>query len=260
MSQTNDMVSVKFRDNWLPRGDAIDFAVSNQQIIRHGEIVPITHYCHQFGDVRHLIQMPNVNDRRQLYPEETINAKGSYLPRWLFGRKQYGDIWLGEKEFIEDRERNLLRSALSCPIMLPNASGASQKQIRGAMRVAGYSEVPNPLKHLKPGEWRFVHVTPQELFIDIYFKRNTYAWNILGLSKDKRHIYSLVCRGRPGVTGYILEDAAKLLLDVGAWDALLMDQGGDTFQRIIGHELQLDDQVERYRQRLRAVLIFAKTS
>jgi hypothetical protein len=253
----NEMVSVKFEGQELPRGDAIDFAVSNQQVIRNGEIVPVVHYCDQFGDIRHLILMPNLNPPEELYPGEPTKG-GAYRPRWFFGQDQYGDIWLGEQEFIDDKGRNLLRAALNGPVLLPNSSGASPEQIRGAMRLKGYREVPSPLKPLEPGEWRLVKLTPQQTLINIYFKRSSYAWNILGLSKDNRRIYSLVCKGRPGETGYIIEDAAKLLKDVGAWNALLIDEGGDTFQKVIGDDGKLHDKVLRERQRLRAFFIFAK--
>ncbi|HST21671.1 MAG TPA: hypothetical protein VLR90_11165, partial [Blastocatellia bacterium] len=59
--ESNQIVWVQFGDHWLPRGDVIDMAVSGRQVIRDGRLVPVVSICHQFSDLRHLIQMPNLN-------------------------------------------------------------------------------------------------------------------------------------------------------------------------------------------------------
>jgi len=86
---------------------------------------------------------------------------------------------------------------------------------------------------------------------------------MVGLSEDKRRIYCLACKGKPGRTGgvgksrqgYTLEDAARKLLDLGAYNALLMDEGNDVLQ-IVREPDGFVNRVSSDRRRLRAVLIF----
>lgn len=94
--EPNNMARVRFGDQRLPRGDLIEFAVSNQQLIREGEIVPIVTTCHQFSDVRHLLKLPNLNPPAPLYSAEPPKPDGGYRPRQYFGKEQLEDIWLGE--------------------------------------------------------------------------------------------------------------------------------------------------------------------
>jgi hypothetical protein len=257
--QDNEMIWVRFGNDWLPRGESIEFAVSNQQVIRNGELTPIVTICHQFGDLRHLLQMPNLNPKTQLYPSEPSGSDGHYRPREYFGRPQFGDIWFGEADFLSDKTGNLLNAALAGPIFLSFPSGANEQRMRGALDLAGYREVASNLDTLSPGDWRFIAHSPQETVVKICFKRNTYGWTMIGLSKDNRRILSLACTGRPGKTGYTLEQAAGILLEAGAHNALLIDEGGDVFQKVKPDVGQLIDAVPRLRQRVRASFIFAKS-
>lgn len=258
IKEPNEMAQVRFEGRWLPRGDMIEFAVSNQQVIRDGELVPVVTICHQFGDLRHLIQMPNLNPNRPLYPGELPGPGGRYRPRMYFGQDQFGDIWFGEEAFLEDRTQNLLRGALSGPVFLDFPPGADEKRLRGAMNLAGYREVAGALEPLSPGNWRFVRRSPGVRVVEIYFKRNTYGWTMIGLSPDNRWALCLACTGRPGETGFTLEQAAVILRRVGAWNALLMDEGADVFQKVRGEDGRLTDMVPRIRRRLRATFIFAR--
>lgn len=145
VENVNDMVWVRFGNDWLPRGELIEFAVSNQQVIRDGKPVPVITTCHQFGDLRHLIQMPNVNPVGPLYPGDTPGPSDRYRPRAYFGQEQFGDIWLGEAAFLQDETQNLLRGALSGPVFLEFPPGSNGQRLRGANRLAGYREATGPL-------------------------------------------------------------------------------------------------------------------
>ncbi len=97
------------------------------------------------------------------------------------------------------------------------------------------------------------------MMVEIHFERNIYAWTMIGLSADNRRILCLACtvdwqRG----AGYILEDAAELLLQAGAHNALLIDEGADVFQKVLQGDGDLRDMVECNRRRLRATFIFAR--
>ena len=256
--RVNEMVWVRFGTSWLPRADRIAFAVSNQQVIRDGKIVPTVTTCHQFSDLRHLIQLPNLNPEGPLYATEQPGGGGRYRPRTYFGKAQYEDLWLGEKEFLRDPSQNLARTALSGPVFLNFPDGADEQILRGALSLAGYREVPNPLDVLEKGDWRFVERDPQVTVLEIYFKRNTYSWTMIGLTPENRRILCLACGGFPGKSGYPLEDAAERLLEAGAHNALLIDEGADVFQMAAEGDGQLRETLPGKRRRIRAAFIFAR--
>jgi hypothetical protein len=253
VKHANNMVFILFRGAWLPRGASIDFAVSNQQVIREGAIVSAVASGHQFGDLRHLLQMPNLNPDRPLYPGE---PGPPFRPRDYFGGPQVGDIWLGEEFLLTDRI-NVLRAALAGPITMPLPSGCTHRQLRGALQQSRYEEVFSQTTPLFPGQWRITDLTEKENNIEIHFRRNTYAWSMLGLTKDKSRLLSLACSGFPGETGFTLEEAANKFLDAGAWDALLIDEGVDVFHRIRDGS-DFVEPVPLRRTRLRSVFLFAK--
>lgn len=253
LEDPNGMAEVQFYDRWLPRGDSIEFAVSGQQVIRDSEIVPIATVCHQFEDLRHLIQMPNLNPDCPLYENEPTRG-GQYRPRFYFRKDQTGDIWLGEASLRADQ--NLLRAALSGPVMLEIPPLENQERLAGAMRLAGYKQADSS-KPLSPGQWRYVGSDHGGELLEVHFKRNTYSWTMIGLSSDNRRLLSLACTGIAGKSGHTVEEAAKLLLDAGAVNALLIDQGKNVFQKVDRGDGVLDDAVPCPRRRLRATLIFA---
>jgi len=250
-------------NSWIPVGELVEFAVSNQQVIRDGDIVPVVTTCYQFGDLRHLLHMPNLNPPDQLYQGEQPKSPNNYRPRQFYNKDQYGDIWLGEENFLRDASQNLLRTALSGPVFLDFPPDANELILRSALKREDYEEAANALQPLSPGNWRFVNRGPQVTVLEIFFKRNNYGWTMVGLSEDKRRIYCLACKGKPGRTGgvgksrqgYTLEDAARKLLDLGAYNALLMDEGNDVLQ-IVREPDGFVNRVSSDRRRLRAVLIF----
>lgn len=67
------------------------------------------------GDLRHLIQMPNLNPPKPLYPGESPGPGGRYRLRRYFNQDLFDDVWFGEEAFLRDHTQNLLRAALSGP-------------------------------------------------------------------------------------------------------------------------------------------------
>jgi Phosphodiester glycosidase len=254
---TNELVWVRFEGQWYPRGNWIEFAVSNQQVIREGRVVPVVTTCHQFGDLRHLIQMPNLNPPEALYPGELMRQSANHRPRQYFNIDQHGDIWLGEEAFLRDASQNLLRASLSGPVYLDFPPDANERILRAALTRVGYKEAASALESLLPGMWRFVPRGPQQSVLEIYFYRNTYGWTMIGLSEDKRRVLCLACSGKAGKTGYTLEQAAELLLQAGAHNALLIDEGEDVFQTVRDVSGRLIDVIAPKRRRVRATFVFA---
>jgi len=253
--KTNNLVAIQAGDTWLPRGDRIEFAVSNQQVIRNGSVVSAVENCHQFGDLRHLLQLPNLNPDAPL----TSTEKQPYQKRSLFGRPQTSDIWLGEAFLI--RRNNLVRAALSGPITIEIPHDLGDRHLHAAMDYARYQKVANAMLPLGIGQWRETDLKEGRQgarTIEIYFRRNKYAWNMLGLTKDRSRLLSLACDANPGRTGYVLEDAARLFLENGAWDALLIDEGADVFQLVDLGGDDLEPLLRLKRTRLRCAFIVGK--
>jgi hypothetical protein len=256
-SDANEIAWVRYGERWVPRAKSIEFALSNQQVIRDGEVVPVVTYCHQFGDLRHLIEMPNLNPNQVLFAGEPRPGGGS-LPRDIFNKPQYDPVWFGESAFLHDSWRNLLRTALGGPVLLAFPPGPGEKPMRGALAAARYRETLDPLAALGPGEWRFVPYSQSLTLVEIYLRRNTYGWTMIGLTRDRHKILCLATKGWPGRTGFRLEEAAEMLRDAGAWDALLIDEGADTFHSLRDPDGQWRDLVKRDRGRMRAVFLFTR--
>ncbi len=250
--------------------DRVEFAVYGQQVIRGGELVPLGQNVLEFGDLRHVFLMPNLN------PEKKLNYPGdSGRPRFIYGREQYDPVWFGEAQLLNDR--NLRRAALDGPIELSRlylGMGVSMAHVRavkeGDYAVATseyaasdrYHEETTHVRPLEPGEWRFV---PEDSsLVEIYLKPNTFAFTMIGLDGLGR-ILCLACNGNPGQLGLLpygrtLETAARRLLNLGAQDAILVDEGGDVFQKIErpGKAGGLLEALPLRRQQVRAMLIFAR--
>jgi len=264
VSDTNELVWVRHDESWMPVGDLVEFAVSNQQVIREGNIVPVVTTCSQFGDLRHLLHMPNLNPKEPLYQSEIPKHPNSYRPRQYFNKNQFGDIWLGEENLLRDTSQNLLRTALFGPVFLDFPPDANEVILRSALERENYEEAPSSLEHLTPGKWRFVSRGPQVTVLEIFFRRNHYGWTMIGLGEDSRRIYCLACKGKPGITGgtvttgYTVEEAAAFLLDLGVRNALLMDEGEDVMQLVKELDGGFTNMVPSRRRRLRALFIFAK--
>jgi exopolysaccharide biosynthesis protein len=82
---------------------------------------------------------------------------------------------------------------------------------------------------------------------------------MIGLTRDNRRLLCLACDGKPGSSGYVLEDAARVLQQAGAYNALLIDEGADAFQylRAADGNLMAPIPLKRGRGRIRATFIVA---
>jgi hypothetical protein len=251
-------VSVRYHDEWIARGRIIEFALSNQQVIRDGAVVPVVTTCRQFSDIRHLLQVPNINPEAPLYPGEPSNENGQYRPRLYYNALRSNDIWLGEEAFIKSAAiENLLRTALSGPVILDFPPNTDERSLRGIMQIAKYHEVRNQLAPLGPGDWRFVSRDDHEHLLEFYLKRNTYGFTMIGLDADGRKMLWLASRGTPTIDGFTIEEAAEQLRAAGAWNALLIDEGFDVMQAV-RWDGNLTEMVRRRRQRMRATFIVGR--
>ena len=223
----NEKVFVYRNGNWTPCANDIEFAASNQQVVRDGQVTRVDRLLHQFADLRHMIRMPNLNPMDRfgaMYPGDPMR------PRTYFGAPKYDDVWLGEKQMVDDL--NLQRAAISGPVFINRIYGglsATIEQTRGALTMNRYKEVTSATQELQPGDFRFV--AEDNRLVEIYFLQNKYAWTMIGVNMATDAVLHLACEANLGAyKGYFLKEAAQILADNGAYNALLVDEGQDVFQ------------------------------
>lgn len=241
-----------------PVADQIEFLVFGQRIIKDGNFVNFENTIDQFSDLRHIFTLPNIN------PEQG-------RPRPLYGQEQHDDVWFGEPELLEDM--NLRLAALRGFVRLDRTiSGASQELIEQSMRsledriYRGEERIytRSPTRPTQPGQWRFL--PDDDRIVEIYLRENIYPHSILGIDQ-KGDVISYAWTGqysaKPGWT--IQESAEDLtgpnIVSPPIKDALLIDQGGDVFQKVwdkVTGQLVKRVPLGGGRQQMRAVFFFAR--
>ena len=240
--------------------DRIEFAVFGQHLVKDSVVVPdLEEQVHQFGDIRHVFQLPNIN------PEEKLFDDDPGFPRTYFGRAQEADLWFGEAQLLESR--NLRTSALRGSIELDlRRPGVSVELLRAALEASGYREIDSDKRVLTrqaldsssgyQSEWRLVEDSPHR--IEILLKENIYPCTMVGTRKDGG-VSLLAWKGvyskQPGWT---LRMAASHIAEQSVTDAILCDEGGDVFQYFRENEdAELQSIIQPGRSQHRAVLIAA---
>ncbi|HEX5727335.1 MAG TPA: hypothetical protein VFX98_17820 [Longimicrobiaceae bacterium] len=218
----------------VPVGDRIAFAVSGQQIIREGCELKLANTIHQFSDLRHVFQLPNLNPDGQMATWAELGLPPT-RPRSIFNRSQDDDVWLGEHALL--RDRNLRRAALFGPILLSRDElGTTAEHIEAALADTGpesprrYERVDDPLAVLRPGQYRVIREGRQRWY-DIYFCRNVYPYSVLGIL-ESGELLSFAWRGPySDRRGFTIPKMVELLLSLlKVQHAILVDEGGDVFQ------------------------------
>lgn len=259
-----------------PVADQIEFAVFGQQMIRpnlynpnDSEIFEPRELVHQFSDIRHLIQLPNLNPKKNY-----TSLKGDKgRPRIFFGKPQNGDIWYGESELLNNR--NLMKAAINGSVELSrlhDGLGVSEDQVENSLKEAGYSMIENPLKPIqydeipihqdlpndsRIAEWRFV---PEDTTLtEIRLRENRYPCTMLGVNEVGK-LYLLAWKGAYSkYPGWTLRQAAYKLLTYNVKSAILCDEGGDVFQFLWSKKHnQLVPVIQPSRGQIRAVFVIAR--
>ncbi|MBI4143721.1 hypothetical protein HY486_00540 [Candidatus Woesearchaeota archaeon] len=236
----------------------IEFAVFGQQLVENGELIGLDDIIEQFEDIRHVFRLPNIN------PKDSLAAYGAIeqaeYPRTLFGETRRDDVWFGEREMTRENKRNILRQALTQPIILDRQfdfMGASLSLIKAALKAptgGGYTEITD-LKQaiVQRGQWRVVR--DNDNLIQIFLQRNVYPYTMLGLNSTGQ-IIAAAAGGKAGRVGQTLEAMAQNMIGEGAVSVLLIDEGLDVHQRFFDGKT-LGYIVPPGRGRLRSEIIFA---
>jgi hypothetical protein len=232
--------------------DRLEFAVFAQQLVEGGQLVDFRRIVAQFEDIRHLFKLPNINPNIRL-----SNTRQAQRPRMLFGDERVDDVWFGEREMTRPGREDLLRHALTEPILLDRTfenMGVGWDLLTaafGAPTGGGYRELKGEHALYAPrarGEWRRY----SDNVLEVFLQRNVYAYTMLGLN-EAGDVVASAAAGQAGKVGQTLEGMAQNMISMGARDVLLCDEGNDVFQWVANKYT-----VEPRRGRLRAVFAFAR--
>lgn len=219
----------------------IEFAVSGKPLLGSlGNLIPLNQVTHYFRDLRHLFSLPKLTPRAEL--GAPVVMFGEPVPINL-------DLWLGEKQLLDDT--NLQRAACQGPVLLDRLYGGlsvTREYLNNVLLAERYTPTSDFVRW-QPGSYR---IHDNGTGFEIYFRRAIYPWNILavgryeeGERKGQQVVLSFVCGGLSGRTHFTLEGAIEKLvsltsaLGIRLQGAMLLDEGGDVFQRVdLGRGLQ----------------------
>ncbi len=252
-----------------PIAHLIEFAVYGQLLIKpkyndpsRSEIFHPRDNIHQFSDIRHIFQLPN------------LNPNDGDQPRIYFGKEQHDDVWLGEAEIISSR--NLRRAAIADAVELNtlySGLGVPGNVVKDFLEKAGYSEANNISERLRYekispaqdypntqniAEWRFV---PEDSrLVEIRIRENRYPCTLVGINNNGR-LYMLAWKGvYSKYPGWTLRQAASHFLEYDVEAAILCDEGADVFQYVKTPDTnkRLAPVIKPSRGQIRAVFVVAK--
>ena len=240
---------VQLADNDSDKTNQIEFAVFGQKLVDNFQLVDFKNIAIQFADIRHLYKLPNINPSTE-FGSEIIQPK---RPRMLFGKFRNYDVWFGEAEMIQEGNEDLLRHALSEPVLLDiqhNTMGLDWTLSEATFGQTGYrtDEMVERFGPRARGEWRKY----SDHVVEIFLQRNVYSYTMLGIDSDNNIIAS-AAGGLAGRIGQTLEAMAQNMISSNSRKVLLIDEGNDVFQWIDGQYT-----VMPRRGRIRAALVFAR--
>lgn len=276
-----------YADNDEAVGKRARFAVYGKAVIWNGRLVEPHENIDEWSDVRHVFALPNLNPDDDDATKGALRAKlrktwgkGSGVhpkswaesPRMLFGQLTSEDVWLFEKQLLEDA--NLRRLACLGPITLDREElPAPPAWINCCLDSSNYHEVDvGATGRLKPGEFFWQKGVHEQLHV--YLQRNRYPCSMIGIGrlthgehKGKNALFSLAIGGATfNRSAYTIWDYARVLMDMGCRRALVIDEGSDVFQALFKDSGAIETfvqdpnleadfmRVPRRRQRLRACL------
>jgi hypothetical protein len=233
--------------NGEDRSADVDFAVSAKPLVnRQGRQIPFNQVTHFYRDLRHLFSMPKLTPTTGNGAAKPAAASAEDPGVVMFGEKITADLWLGEKQLLDDL--NLQRAASRGPVLLDRLYGGlsvTRDYLRRKLEDpdAGYVEASGSVEW-SPGQFR---IDPYGSGLEIYFKPAKYPWNILAVGQYRKDtkdragqqvILSFVFGGRSGRSHFTLQQAVEKLtaqadangIELGG--AVLLDEGGDVFQKL----------------------------
>lgn len=258
-----------------PIGHLIEFAVYGQQLYRDNKPLRLQSVVGEFGDIRHIYQLPDLN--RDYSDEEESKDEGiqdyEKKPRNLFNQITRDSVWLGEAKL--KRDRNLQVAGLTQAIRFHLRDlGAPEEWIQIVLEREEktrntYSALKEPdADVINRGEWRWV-AEGRNKFLEIFLLPNQYPCTMIGVkAKDEgtdvgissgivvetEDVFFLAHGHNYNWQGCTIMEAAEYLSEQGAWNILMFDEGNDVFQLVDdSQENKLVERVPLKRNQLRCV-------
>lgn len=171
---------------------------------------------------------------------------------FLFGRIPMGEqrwIDVGLGAFWENSvmDTGVVAHALRGGMISLDVRQFSGPEVGFALKAKGYAPVDHPSA---PGDYSLRNGR-----LDLIFLEGIYPHNMVGISEDGK-LLSVVTRGLSNRVGLTIRGAASLMAQLGARDALLLDNGADVMMWFDGATRLGPGEAER--SRLRSMLIFCR--
>jgi len=203
----------------------VEFALSGKPIIQKGHEIGLANVIDRFQDVRHIFNVPTVKTRT------------------LTGSPSTESIQFGEHILFNDL--NARRAALYAPIIV-------ELQIPDAGLIADFGDLERVFaaKHYRRVEesptQRACYRRYSESSIEIFYPHNVYPFGVLGGKAGE--VVCLSSGGLSGRVGNTLEGITRMMYDFfGCEDAMVLDEGYDTFQVINPNPKVKEDEPDRYK-------------
>jgi hypothetical protein len=250
--------------------EIVRYAVYGQRLAWDGHVVEPRSVAPEFSDVRHLLNLPNLNfDFKKpsgnevaevdtawakahddasnaglgdLFRSETCPEAFREHPRYMFGVPATHDVWLGERVLLPTD--SLLQAACEHPVEIELSQlGTPWDWITVCMIHWGYTLKRNRDEVIDRGDFAWDRIDPAKPRLIVFFLKALYPCTLVGIGKllekesprtDNEPYGDLFLlawgHGFNNDQGYTIFDCAKLLVDLGAKAVLLIDEGGDVFQ------------------------------
>jgi hypothetical protein len=207
--------------------DEIEYATYGQQLVKEGRAV----------DDQRLIEMVQ---RGEFYDLRHVFLMG----RIALGDDRWIDAGLsGLRDIADERlDTVAIKRALRGEVVFADVGQFSDAQVRDAMCAKGYRNVPEPED---PGDFSVHDGT-----LAVIFRQGIYPHNLIGIRHDGRLI-SVAIEGLSNRVGVTIRGAAEIMKELGAQDAIMLDNGGDVMMSVENATVT-DDRVTR----LRSMLLF----
>lgn len=232
--------------------DEVIYATYGQQIVENGNVVDIVRegQFDQFEDLRHLLKFPRLkwnDEKKPIDIERILGLK--------FKNKLGGSIYFGLSTLLDNKE--MLRNALNGEeIEIPikdelykvlaerrawdseTGEFVSKKEIEDRIdkyfdELVGYLRERSNSAEIEHGK------------LKIILAINKYPHSVIGIDKSEKIIIPKIFPGKQGRKGATIKNAAEYMINHGAYNVLLIANGGDAFFNDYEEGEQLSSSEER---------------
>lgn len=191
----------------------LEFALSGKPVVEKADELSLSNAIDRFQDIRHVFNLP------------TVKARG------LYRGENVPEINFGEYQLFQNlnERRAALSSAVIIDLRIGDFVTVEWEDLRAKLLERHYKETRD--SPTRRGFFRRYSDDITRDKVEIFFPHNVYPFGVLGIHADA--IVCLASGGLSGRVGNTLEGITRIMFDFfGCEDALVLDEGYDTFQLI----------------------------